>query len=134
MTDGNGGTTTWHYDGYQRDRGFTDQAGTTRTHWLDAAGNIVRAAVAGPAAAAPKRTRSAARRAAVPLLEATYEYDEWNRVVRIDEAWRDAGGKPLGASGWDDREGVVSTVMEYGAHGRVARAWREGGNVVSVLS
>ena len=119
VTDGKGATTTHEYDGYQRYSGFTDPIGTTTRLSLDETGKAVRIIVDRPPSAAP-------------LLEATYVYDEWNRVVRIDEAWRDQNGKPLGASGWDARKGVVSTVVEYGSHGRPARIWREGGNVATI--
>jgi YD repeat-containing protein len=125
VTDGNGGKTTIHYDGFERECGLTDAVGTVLTRRLDEAGNVVGVAVNDPGAAADD--------AAEPLLEATYEYDEWDRVVRVDEAWRDADGKPIGASGWDGREGVVSSVVEYGPDGRAARVWQEGGNVVAVV-
>jgi YD repeat-containing protein len=118
LTDGNGATTTLHYDGYQRYAGFTDPLGTTRAHELDQAGNVTRTAVGDDQDAR--------------LLDASYEYDQWDRVVRVDYAWRDGDGKPLGRSGWDGRDGVVSTVVEYGPDGRLARVWREGGSVTAL--
>jgi YD repeat-containing protein len=130
-TDTNGHTTTYHHDGYGRYRGSTDPLGNRTRLELDEAGNVTRVTVEGaeePATRPPARSR----RADAPPIEVTFEYDEWDRLVRIDKAWVDSGGKTLGVSGWDGRDGVVSTVVEYGVHGRATRLWREGGNVVSV--
>jgi hypothetical protein len=32
-------------------------------------------------------------------MEAAYHIDEWSRVYRIDRAWRDRDGRPLGSNG-----------------------------------
>jgi YD repeat-containing protein len=132
ITDGNGGTTTWHRDAYQRDRGFTDPLGTTTTRERDEAGNVVHVMVDGPGALS-RRTKSERGGDGEPLLEAAYQYDEWNRLLRMDEAWRDPSGKPLGASGWDGREGVVSTVVEYGRDGLPVTVWGEGEHELAFL-
>ncbi|PYJ44744.1 MAG: hypothetical protein DME85_14455, partial [Verrucomicrobia bacterium] len=47
QTDGNGNTTTHHYDGFQRYRGFTDPLGTTKKQSFDEADNVVRVRVDG---------------------------------------------------------------------------------------
>jgi YD repeat-containing protein len=115
-TDGDGNTTTHRYDGFDRYRGFTNPLGTSKTQWLDEAGNVTRVAVT-----AGDRT----------LMEARRYFDEWDRLWRIDESWVAADGKPLGASGWDEAKGVVSAVVEFGDSGLPASVWGESGNVVS---
>jgi YD repeat-containing protein len=118
QTDGNGSTTTIHYDGFQRCRGITDPAGTTRSQWFDAAGNVVRVRVGGAAG--------------VSLMEARYHVDQWNRAWRIDQAWHHpATGEALGQSNWNGESGIVSTVVEYAPNGRVGNIWSETGNVVT---
>ena len=113
-TNGRGGTTRYHYDGFGRHVGVTDPLGTRWTRSLDEAGNAVRLAVeagdgeavddgAGAGRDGGERT-AAASRLRRPLLERAVRYDEWNRPVRIDQAWRDPAGQPLGRSGWDGQE------------------------------
>ncbi|MBI5716982.1 MAG: RHS repeat protein [Burkholderiales bacterium] len=119
-TDGRAGTTLHHFDGFGRHVLTIDRLGTRWARELDAGDNAVRVVV-----------KSRGDRGA-PFIESTISYDEWDRPVRIDKAWRDASGRALGASGWDGREGVSSTVVEYAANGRPGRIWNEGGNVVAV--
>jgi YD repeat-containing protein len=139
-TNGRGGTTRYHYDGFARHVGITDELGTRWTRSLDEAGNAVRLAVeAGDGEAVDEgasvgynggwRTPAASR---PPLIETAVRYDEWGRPVRIDQAWRDPAGRALGASYWDGQEGVSSTLVEYIANGRPGRVWNEAGNVVTV--
>jgi YD repeat-containing protein len=67
----------------------------------------------------------------ISLLETQYQYDELNRRVRIDRAWRDATTRnPLGKSRWDGKEGMVSTVIEYADNHRPSRIWYETGNIL----
>ncbi|MFN2406884.1 MAG: DUF6531 domain-containing protein [Pyrinomonadaceae bacterium] len=141
-TNGRGGTTRYHYDGFGRHVGITDPLGTQWTRSLDEAGNAVRLAVeardgeagderAGVGRNAGERTPVASRMRG-PLIETAVRYDEWNRPVRMDQAWRDPAGQPLGRSGWDGQEGVSSTVVEYVENGYAGRVWNEAGNVVTV--
>lgn len=130
-TDGNGHTTTHRYDGFHRYKGSTDPLGASRTHWLDETGNVVRIAIDGASDGASKRsTKRRPGRAA--LMEVAYHFDEWDRVYRVDEAWRDEAGRSLGSSNWDGTEGVVSMLVEYAEDGRPGRLWAETGNVVSL--
>src|SRR5262249_12261010 len=115
-TDGDGNTTQHQYDGFGRYRGFTNPAGTTKHQTLDEVGNVVAVAIT-------EDHRS--------LMEARYRVDEWNRVFRIDRAWRDIEtGRPSGKTRWDGTGGIVSTVIEYGENGRPDRVWYESGNIV----
>jgi YD repeat-containing protein len=123
-TDGRGGRTLHAYDGFGRHVVTTDRLGTRWTRVLDEADNAVRVVVESPGARG--------RDSGTPLVESTMSYDEWQRPVRIDQAWRDPSGRALGASGWDGREGVSSTVVEYAANGRPGRVWDEAGNVVTI--
>jgi YD repeat-containing protein len=121
FTNGKGDITTHHYDGFQRYRGFTDATGTTKRNALDAAANVTRVEVTGDAGDDGNP---------VSLLLATYEFDALNRCTRRDRAWRDGrSGQPLGHSGWDGRDGVASTVIEYADNHRPLRTWTETGNV-----
>lgn len=129
-TDGNGHTYTNRFDGFHRFLGFTDPLGTSKTQSLDAAGNVVRVAIEGVSGASTGRRR--ARADGLPLMEAAYHVDEWNRVHRIDRAWRDTEGRPLGSSGWADEPGVVSMLIEYADDGLPGALWSEGGNVTTV--
>jgi YD repeat-containing protein len=139
-TDGNGHTYTNRFDGYHRYLGFTDPLGTTKTQALDAAGNVVRVTIRGAttvettAVAGLRRARLSAASPAskVPLMEATYHVDEWDRAVRIDRAWHGPDSRPLGSSGWADEPGIVSMVIEYADDGRPGKVWSEAGNVVTV--
>ena len=118
-TDGDGNAVLHRYDSFQRYAGFTDPAGTTTEQSVDEVGNAARVAVAD----AEGRL----------LTEARYSYDSWRRVVRADRAWFAAeDGRPLGASSWDGREGVVSTITEYEDNGLPTKLWGETGNIVNV--
>ena len=131
-TDGNGGTTTHHYDGFGRYAGLTDRLGTRKAQSFDEAGNVVQVAIDGDGGGKPRRRLGAAvRRARPALLQTEFAYDEWSRVVRIDQAWRDPAGKALGASGWDGRDGVASLLLAHLPNGQPGSAWSETGNVAS---
>jgi YD repeat-containing protein len=118
-TDGNGHTYVNRFDGFHRLVGFADPLGTTKTQALDAAGNVVRVTIRGDAAK-------------VPLMEATYHVDEWDRTFRSDFAWHGPDGSALGSSAWAGEPGIVSTVVEYGGDGLPGAIWSESGNVVTV--
>ncbi|HMH50790.1 MAG TPA: DUF6531 domain-containing protein [Candidatus Acidoferrum sp.] len=130
-TDTNGNRTTHHYDGFQRYRGFTDPAGTTKNQWFDEANNVVRVRVDGDTGSAPHDPQDA-RRERAPLMEAHYHFDQWNRAYRTDQAWHDpATGTALGDSQWNGEKGIVSTVVEYAENGRPGKVWSETGNVAA---
>lgn len=118
-TDSQGEVTKWLYDGFGRCTGAIDAAGTTWSQLLDPAGHTTLLTVTGTKDSGP------AQRA-----ETAYWRDEWGRPIRIDRVWRDPEGRPLGRSGYDGEEGVVSGVVEYGANGRPAAVWGEGNNVM----
>jgi YD repeat-containing protein len=141
-TNGRGGITLHHYDGFGRHVGITDPLGIRLTRSLDAGGNAVRVAVESGDGEAVDDDASVSRRdrrrrtpaASLmqgPLTETVVQYDQWNRPVRMDQAWRDPAGQPLGRSAWDGQEGVSSTVVEYLANGYAGRFWNEAGNVVT---
>jgi len=118
-TDARGDTTTWAYDGFGRCIGAADATGTTWTQRLDPTGDTVLLTVTG-----------ARNGDQAPVAEMAYRRDEWGRPVRIDHTWRDPEGRPLGRSGWDGAEGIVSSLMEYGEDARPAAVWSEGDGVV----
>ena len=128
--DGNGGTTTHHYDEFHRYAGFTDATGVRVTQSRDVAGNVIGVVVQD--AIDVKRLRDHGRHPRVPLMETSYQFDEWNRVNRVVRAWHDSSGRALGKSNWDGTAGVVSTVLEYAADGRLGKIWAETGNTVSI--
>jgi YD repeat-containing protein len=114
-TDGRGHTTVWTYDGFGRCSGVADPAGTTWTRRIGPAGETEAVTVRGPDGDE-----------GTPAAETAYRRDEWGRTVRTDRVWRDAAGRPLGRSGWDDAEGVAAVLVEYGPDGRTAAVWSEG--------
>ncbi|MFF4258653.1 DUF6531 domain-containing protein [Streptomyces sp. NPDC001663] len=118
-TDACGETTTWTYDGFGRCTGAVDAAGTTWIRRLDAVGDTVLLTVTSTKNGGPE-----------PVAETAHHRDEWGRPFRIDRAWRDPKGRPLGCSGWDGAEGIVSSLVEYGVDGRPAAVWSEDGGVV----
>lgn len=131
-TDGNGKTTAHHYDGYHRYKGFTSPIGTKKTQWFDEADNVVRVEIANANAGTAKKT-GVGHGGRVPLMEARYHFDQWNRASRVDKAWHDPStGHPLGKSKWNGEEGIVSTVVEYAENGLPGKVWTETNNVVSV--
>ena len=131
-TDGNDETTAHHYDGYHRYKGFTSPIGTRKTQWFDEADNVVRVAIdnANDLATTKSEIDHSGR---VPLMEANYHFDQWNRPYRVDKAWHDhSTGRPLGKSKWNGEKGIVSTVTEYGENGLLGKVWTESNNVVAV--
>ena len=110
-TGARGETTTWSYDGFGRCTSAIDPAGTTWTRRLDPAGDTVLLTVTGAKDGGP-----------APVAETAYRRDEWGRPVRTDRAWRDPEGRPLGLSGWDGAEGIVSSLVEYGRNGSRPRS------------
>ncbi len=115
-TDGEGNTAEHLYDAFERYVGFTDPVGTTKRQVFDDAGNVTAVSVIDGEHA---------------VMEASYRFDEWSRVCRIDRAWREAAsGEPTGASGWDGAKGVVTTIVEYAENGRPGKVWLESGEVV----
>ncbi len=129
IIDENGNTTLYHYDG----SGATSDAdplGTLARLWRDEVGNVVRVAVG--AADEPNKSEPGGTppQIAVPLIEAWFHYDEWDRVVRVDRAWRDMTGKiSADQVGWArgsrfDRRGVRRKRSRL-------RVWREGGDVAN---
>jgi YD repeat-containing protein len=131
-TDGNGETTAHHYDGYHRYKGFTSPIGTRKTQWFDEADNVVRVEIENPKDMATRKS-GVDDSSSVPFMQAKYHFDQWNRPYRVDKAWHDhSTGHPLGKSKWNGETGIVSTVMEYGENGLLAKIWTETNNVVAV--
>src|SRR5262249_1425494 len=119
-TDGNNNVTRHHYDGFDRYKGYTNAVGATKTQSLDEAGNVVKVAVFGE------------NRGRMPLMEATYHFDEWNRVYRVNKAWYDfSNGAPIGQSKWNGEKGLVSTLLEYADNGLPGKVWMETDNVLA---
>jgi len=130
ITNGRGDTICYDYDGFHRYRGFTNAGGTTKKQWFDEVDNITRIEVIGEAGLVDAYGEPTKARA-LSLLETRCQYDELNRRVRVDHAWRDAPtGEPLGNSQWAGEAGMVSTVIEYADNHRPAKIWYETGNVL----
>jgi YD repeat-containing protein len=129
-TDGNGKKTTHHYDGFHRYKGFTNPIGTKKTQWFDEADNVVRVEIDGDKGSATKKSR-VGHRGSAPLMETNYNFDQWNRVYRVDKAWHNhSNGHTLGKSQWNGEEGIVSTILEYAENGLPGKVWTETDNVV----
>ena len=130
VIDGRGGVIRYDYDGFHRYRGFSNALGTNKRQSFDEVDNIIRIEIAGDQGLGdedgnPRDPKS------VKLLETNYAYDELNRRVQINRAWRDLlTERPLGQSRWAGNEGVVSTVVEYSDNHRPAKIWYETGNVL----
>ena len=123
-TDPRGHTTHYAWSGFGEYIGFENAVGTCKRQKRDAVGNVTRITITGA-------LRGNSEEEPHVLREIAYSYDELNRLVRMDQAWRDADtGDSLGNSTWDEAEGVVSTILEYGLHGRPVAARYEDGRVV----
>lgn len=132
MTDGRGETTRYHFDGFHRYQGFTNAGGAAKRQSFDEAGNVTRIEVTGDAGLVNERGEPDEAKAR-SLLEIFYKYDELNRRVRGDRAWRDpATGEALGTSRLNREEAVVSTFVEFGDNHRPSRVFYETGNVLSL--
>ncbi len=130
--NGNGNTTTYHYDGFHRYKGFTNPVGTKKTQWFDEADNVVRVEIDSDSGLATKKSR-VRHPGSAPLMEAKYHFDQWNRAYRVDKAWHNhSNGDELGESKWNGEKGIVSTVLEYAENGLPGKVWTETDNVVGV--
>jgi YD repeat-containing protein len=130
-TDAIGSTVRYEYDGHNRYLGLSDSVGTVKMQSLDESGNVIRVRVEGDHFSQTKRGK--ATRKKTVLLESWFDYDELNRRVRVDRAWNDPQtGESMGRSGWDGKEGVVSSVTEYGDNHVPLRVWSETGNIVNL--
>lgn len=128
-TDGNGKITMHHYDGFHRYKGFIDSVGTKKTQWFDEADNIVRVEIDGDTGFVTDKHENPG---STPLMETKYNFDQWNRVYRVDQAWRDSSnGQELGQSKWNGEKGIVSTVVEYAENGFPGKVWTESENVLA---
>jgi YD repeat-containing protein len=132
VTNGRDYTTLYHYDRFQRYEGFTNAGGVSKKQWRDEAGNVTRIEVSGEIVAFDADSNPTETIAQF-LLESWFEYDELNRRVRVDRAWRDPlSGESLGQSQWDGTEGMVSSVVQYGDNHLPARVWAETGNILQI--
>ncbi|CAN7585600.1 DUF6531 domain-containing protein [Pararhizobium sp. LjRoot238] len=128
--DARGNTTTHNYDAYHRYEGYTNALGTSKKQWRDAVGNVVRVQIFG-ATLRPDPLEHVVDVPVKTLAESWLEFDELNRRVRVDRAWRDAvTDAPLGNSQYDGRKGVVSSVVQYGEGHLPVAVWSEAGNTV----
>ncbi|MES0096634.1 DUF6531 domain-containing protein [Mesorhizobium sp. M0019] len=115
-TDGRANTVHHRYDGFQRYKGFSNKKGTVKTQWFDECGNVIRAQVYGDFLVANELGDVLAKQG-VPLLETWFQYDELNRLVRLDRAWNDPlTGASLGQSTLCGKDGLVSAAIEYDGH------------------
>lgn len=131
-TDGNGGKTMYHYDGFQRHKGFTNAVGTRWSRWFDEADNVVRIEIADDSGLTTKKSK-VGQRGKVPLTAAQCHFDEWNRVYRVDQRWFNlSNGDKLGESKWNGEKGMVSMVLEYAENGLLGKMWTETENVLAV--
>ncbi|MDQ3773815.1 MAG: DUF6531 domain-containing protein [Pseudomonadota bacterium] len=131
-TNGRGHTTSYNYDSFHRYEGFTNAGGTAKQQWLDQAGNVTRIQVLGELVTFNESSEPVTTQAQ-SLLESWFQYDELNRLVRMDRAWRDPlTGEALGRSQYDAQDSVVSSVVEYGDNHLPAKLWTETGNIVHV--
>lgn len=129
-TSAKGHKVTFYYDGFHRYEGFTNPIGTMKKQWRDETGNVIRMQVIGETMTCNDQGEPAATQKGT-LLESWFHYDECNRLVRMDRAWRDpATGAPLGSSHLQGKEGMISSVVQYGQNHLPAHLWLETGNVL----
>ncbi len=132
FTDGNGAIVTFSYDGFHRYQGYTNPAETSRLHHLDANGNVTKVEIVGEvglvdSSGAPQSERHG------NLREISYFYDEWDRIFRTEQQWRDPRTQELlGKSNWKGESGKIITVAEFGDNGYVSGLWREEDNPTTV--
>lgn len=131
-TNGRGHTTLYNYDDFHRYAGFTNAGRTSKKQWRDEAGNVTQIQVLGDAVMFNEGNEPVITEAQL-LLESWFQYDELNRLVRMDRAWRDPlTGESLGHSRYDAKDGAVSSVVEYGDNHLPAKLWTETGNILNV--
>jgi YD repeat-containing protein len=131
-TDGCGHTTSYSFDPHHRYVGLSNAGGTTKKQWHDEAGNVTRVQILGEAVSFDENAEPTVIPAQL-LAESWYHYDELNRLVRMDRAWRDPlTGEPLGNSRYDSREGIVSCVVQYGESHLPVAVWTETGSTLRV--
>jgi YD repeat-containing protein len=121
----------YHYDAWHRYVGYTDANDVSQQHLLDESGNLVRTRVIGSWPTAENADSQVAS-GIPPVLEATFHYDEIDRLMRVDRRWHGQTGAPLGRSGYDGDEGLVSVLVEYGDNHLPARIWTEPDRVISI--
>lgn len=129
-TDGLGNTTEFKYDGFGRFIGVVSAEGTLETHALDEIGNVTHVQLIGRPSTSTLSDNDKGERAV--LAESWFEYDELSRLVRINRAWRDLAGTPLGQTKYDDQKGLVSIIFQYSANHLPAKIWTEPGHVLEL--
>jgi YD repeat-containing protein len=131
-TDGCGSTTLYNFDGFHRYEGFQNAGGTLKKQWRDETGNVTRVQVLGEAVSFHESGEPVIEQAQT-LLESWFQYDELNRLVRMDRAWRDTdSGESVGHSKYDGKEGIVSSLVQYGENHLPSRLWTETGNILHI--
>lgn len=130
--DAIGNTVRYDYDGFNRYKGFANAAGTVKKQRLDEMGNVTQLLVIGDCMAMNEREDLVANEASV-LLESSFQHDELNRLVQINNAWTDPlTGESLGKSQWNGEEGKVSTIIEYDGNNLPTKVWQETGNILNI--
>jgi|GEM_PF-901329 len=130
--DRGGNTIRYDYDGFNRNKSFVNAVGSVRKQWLDELGNVTQLQVLGDRVTMNEQGEPIENQTSV-LLESRFHYDELNRPVQMNRAWKDPlTGDPLGKSQWDDQEGVVSTVIEYDDNSLPLKVWQETGNILNL--
>lgn len=128
-TDPLGNNTLYLYDGYQREAGLVHPNGATEQNMLDDNGNIQKREIWGGADdsdTSPFKKR-------LLLEEKSLYLDEWNRIYKVDEKWMNVKtGKALGKSSWDDRDGIITSVIAYGDNNLPISIWQEGNNTLVI--